>query len=218
MGYQTGFGNSRFMIRRLGYAYNPDPSARDASLFSYDLEQPPFVEAWGQGLVFLRNPACLYPVPDGFFPDALEQSLENGQIVNSTHVWHPFSSKTMVLFVRDLKEKVPEGLREARQFVIGAIPRGEFEDAIPHSRLAPEGLYEQSGWFADGSRSFFGMVALDKTDDDWGFIVFARDEYFVLRPKLTVTGLASRTAAVEQLQIAIAQLLDSPQRIFSDLK
>jgi hypothetical protein len=65
MAYQTGYGNSRFTIRRLGFAYIPDSSARDALLFSYDLEQPPFVESWGQGLVVLRNPGCKHPVPDG---------------------------------------------------------------------------------------------------------------------------------------------------------
>jgi hypothetical protein len=156
-------------------------------------------------------------VPDGYFPEALEQSVENGQIVNSTQVWHPFSSKTMVIFLRDLKEKIPEGIREARQFVVASIPRGEFEDAVPQATSVPIWLYEQSGWFADDSRSFFGIVARDKTDDDWGLIVFARDEHFVLRPKETITGLASRWEAVERLQIAIAQLLDAPQRIFPDL-
>jgi hypothetical protein len=33
IGYQTGFGNGRFMIQRKGLAYNPDPHARDPSLF-----------------------------------------------------------------------------------------------------------------------------------------------------------------------------------------
>jgi hypothetical protein len=129
IGYQTGFGNGRFMIQRKGLAYNPDPHARDPSLFSYDLEQPPFVESWGQGIVFLRNPACLHPLPDGFFPDALEQSMEDGLIVNSTHAWHPFGSKTLVISFGELKEQIRD-LREARQFVISAISRDAFDAAM----------------------------------------------------------------------------------------
>jgi hypothetical protein len=58
---------------------------------------------------------------------------------------------------------------------------------------------------------------MDKTDRDWGYIVFACDEYFVFRPHVFETSLPSRGAAVGRMQAAIASLLESAQRIFPEL-
>ncbi|MCK9375195.1 MAG: hypothetical protein M0P73_03480 [Syntrophobacterales bacterium] len=67
MGYQQGFGCDTIDMRREGFCFNPDPKAMDSTFFSYNLDESPFVETWGQGLVILHNPKCLHPLPRIFF-------------------------------------------------------------------------------------------------------------------------------------------------------
>jgi hypothetical protein len=218
MAYQTGYGNDEFSIRRFGFAYNPDPNARDPSFFAYDLDQPPFVEPWGQGLVVMHNPNCLIPVPDGFFKDAIQLRLKDGLVRNDTNIWYPMSSRTMTFHLGPTKRTVVESpFHEGRQFVIGAIPRERFLASVGPGSLGAAILYEESGWFADDSGAFYGVVALDKTDQDWGYIVFARDEYFRLRPHTIETSLLSRYSAVQAMRATMIGLLEKPQRLFPDL-
>jgi len=45
MGYQHGFGCTTTKMVRTGTCFNPDPDAKDPTLFSYDLDEPPLVES-----------------------------------------------------------------------------------------------------------------------------------------------------------------------------
>jgi hypothetical protein len=55
----------------------------DAVLFYYDMDDPPLVEPWGQGLVVVHNPKAKIPLPDGFFVDAKEHHLRDGDVTTS---------------------------------------------------------------------------------------------------------------------------------------
>ena len=75
-------------------------------------------------------------------------------------------------------------------------------------------LSEEHGWFSDASESFLGVVLHGAQDDDWGYVVLARDQYFLFRAIEAESGMQFRNTAREALQLKIAAFLSSPQRIF----
>jgi hypothetical protein len=182
------------------------------------MDQPPIVESWGQGLVLMHNPNCLVPVPDGFFVDAMQQRLRDGRVLNDTNLWHPMSSRTLVAHLGPTKQKVVDSpFHEGRQILITAIPQAAFHAAVTPAVPAARMFYIEDGWFADTTRSFYGLVAFDTTDQDWGFIVFARNEYFKLLPHVVETSLSTRYTAAQAMRAAIIGLLQKPQRLFPEL-
>lgn len=212
MGYQCGVGVDTIDIMRMGYCLNLDPDVRDPTFFSYNLDDSPLVEPWGQGLVVLHNPKCLYPLPLTFFPHAAQVVLEDGRPRMFTHGWHPFSSKTIILDLGEVKKKLAERLpRRVPRIGVGAITKAEFCEmcGFPEPPLAVE-----DGWFADESHAFLGVVLHDRIDNDWGLVVLARDQFFQFRAIELDSSLSSRDVAREKLQQLIAKLLATPQRVF----
>ena len=214
MGYQTGYGYDSVDMSRMGTCFNPDPNAMDPSFFAYNLDEPPFVESWGQGLVVLHNPTCLHPLPKDFFVDAVQGRIEDGAYRSDHHSWHPFASKTITKYMGDIKRKIPKVLRQRGRFLIGAITREAFIAACRFEISPSNPIAEESGWFSDETGSFLGVVTRDKIDDDWSCVVLARDQTFRFRAIKVDSSLPSRAEAVMKLQIGMAGLLSQPRRIF----
>lgn len=214
MGYQQGFGNETLRLKRFGLAFNPDPNAMDPTLFEYDLDHPPMVESWGQGLMVYHNPNCLRPIPREFFPDAAQMYVENGVIACDLPGWHPIVSKTLMLHVGEKAKELSGPLLTTATTAVLAITRDEFRALFGFIVDPDEIMAEQHGWFSDESRSFLGVLLHDKSDDDWNYVILARDQLFQFRAIDTKTCVASRTEARMLLQGQIAQLLSKPQRIF----
>ena len=214
MGFQHGFGCDEVEITRWGFFFMPDHEAMDPAFFSYNLSSPPLVETWGQGLVVMHNPNCLHPVPEGFFVDSV-QARKNGDHVVTEHLsWHPFSSKTQIFGLGETKKELEQVLSLRRPpFTVHPITRQAFERA---TAFASNGnpLVHEDGWFGDDSGSFLGVVIKDKSDNDWGYVVLARDPYFHFRAIDVASCMTSRAEARETLQLAIARLLCAPKRIF----
>jgi len=103
--------------------------------------------------------------------------------------------------------------REPR-LAIGAITRTEFQEACGLSVSESHPLCEEHGWFSDESDAFLGVITLDKTDKDWGFVILARDEDFQFRAIESEVSLPTRERALAGLQRKLIKLLSSPQRIF----
>ncbi len=215
MGFQYGIGNDTIIMIREGYCFNPHPDAMDPSFFSYDLDQPPLVEPWGQGLIVLHNPNCRHPVPKAFFVDAVDGYLEDGLFKTDLPGWHPMASKTAMIHLgkvkKELMEKVPW---RGASLAVGAITKEEFVDACGFTVTDSNPVVEENGWFSDDAHSFLGVVLRDKVDDDWGYVVLARDASFRFRAVDTEVSLATRDQARMDLQMKIAKLLSKPQRIY----
>jgi hypothetical protein len=212
MGYQTGYGCDVVNVRRFGRAYNPDPQAMDSTLFAYDLDDPPFVESWGQGLVVLHNPNALRPIPDTFFESAIQGHYEDGRYVPLYSEWHAFRSETVISYLGEGKKGIPRGLVGYGPQGVAAIPKEVFRDLCHSTILQPRSL--EDGWFADQSEAFLGLVTKDTNQGLWGFVVFARDEHFRFRPIHSESGHRLRLIACEAVQVQIMGLLLKPQRIF----
>lgn len=214
MGYQHGIGTDTGDIIRTGYCFNPDADAIDPTFFRYNLDEPPLVESWGQGLVVLHNPRCLHPVSHEFFGDAVQSHLEEGRLRFAHRAWHPFSSKTTTVHLGDLKKEMAKRLPRHPRIAVHAIKRDEFRAVTGFVTEPSHPIIEEQGWFGDESESFLGVVTRDKVDDDWGYVVLARDKEFTFRAIETEVSLKTRDEARMKLQLHIARLLSSAQRIF----
>lgn len=215
MGYQHGVGCDVIDITRSGFCFNPDPDAMDPTFFSYNLNEPPLVESWGQGLVVFHNPNCLHPVPKDFFVDTVQSYIEGGSLASDCPGWHPIASKTYILYLGEIKQKLADMLpRRMPRLAIGAITKLEFRAACSFAIPDPNPIGEEQGWFSDETDSFLGVIIRDKIDNDWGFVVLARDEIFRFRAIEFECSFATRDQARLELLTKIAGLLSSPQRIF----
>ena len=210
MGYQQGFGIEHFDVSREGYCHNQDPDAMDPTYFEYSLAEPPLVESWGQGLVVNHNPNALFPLPRGYFPEALEAYIEDGEYRAEYSYWHPFSSRTRVMHFADPKSRPP---RAPRVYVF-AITRSEFEEMCGFAVHDSNPPFTEEGWFIDETESFLGMVVQYKADQDWGYVILARDEHFQFCVIQTAASKLSRLIARRELQFAISNLVAGAQRIF----
>lgn len=213
MGFQQGIGNDVLHISRSGFCFNPEPTAMDATLFNYNLDEPPFVETWGQGLVVLHNPNCLHPVPKDFFIDAVQGYIEDGKYKADFPPWHPITSQTMILHLGEVKKKMAKIFPKMPQLFVSAISKEDFQEACGFI-VPPNPIGEEHGWYADFTGSFLGVVINDKIDSDWVYVILARDSYYQFRTIETECSLPSRDKARVKLQIKIGELLSKPQRIF----
>lgn len=97
MGYLAGYHRGNVKMVRTGTSYNPDPNSGTPLSFSYDLDDPPWEEEWGQGLVLIHNPTARHPLPKGYFPAAVDEYLLNGKVVGDVPRTHVYGSLTGIV-------------------------------------------------------------------------------------------------------------------------
>ena len=207
MGYQQDYGTQHFDVYRSGLSYNPDPDAKDPTYFSYSLAEPPVVESWGQGLVVNHNPNALFPLPKDFFPEAVQGYIENGEHKVDGSGWHPIMSRTHIV---DLGNTGSPPLKIPRVYVT-AISKSAFQDMCGIAFGDSNPILMEDGWFIDETEKFLGVVVRDKIDQDWGYIILARDEHFQFRAIESAHSKPTRDTARGDLQLAIAKLVCSGQ-------
>lgn len=214
MGYQHGFGSDEIEMIRSGLCYTPHPDAMDPTYFSYNLDDPPFVESWGQGLVVMHNPSCLHPLPRQYFVDAVQAYTEGGKLVTEHRSWHPYASTTVTVHFGGAKKEWAARFPKRKPLVtVSPITRDEFRQMCGNVGYGvPFG--QEHGWFADVTESFLGVIIHDVEDDDWAYVILARDPFFQFRAIEAESCIPCRDTARMALQLKIAELLSSPQRIF----
>ncbi len=217
MGYHHGFGCDVVDMSRSGFWFNPNPHAMDPTFMVYNMDEPPFVESWGQGLTVFHNPDCRHSLPRDFFVHAIQGYVDDGRFVADHCGWHPYMTKTQTIFLGPSKQKLSVlPWRRPQRIAVGALPKQDFDRYCPAVLPMSCDFAEQQGWFIDETESFIGVVCLDKSDNDWTWVVLARDENFIFRPIEVNSCLQSRDQARVEVQLKIAQLFSSPQRIFPD--
>lgn len=211
MGYQQGFGTDHYDISRFGFAYNPDPNAKDPTYFSYSLTEPPVVESWGQGLVVNHNPNALFPLSREFFPEAVQGYIEDGQYKADLPEWHPIMSKTIIGHFANPKDRPPRIPR----VTVFAISKDMFDHIRGFRNDKSNPVFVEDGWFVDETESFLGVVIWDKPDQDWGYVILARDEFFQFRAiKTPAASRPDRDMTRRELQFEMGKLASENQRIF----
>ncbi len=216
MGLQHGFGADSVMIARQGQCYTPLEDARDPSVFYYNLECPPLVESWGQGLVVMHNPNCLRPIPRSYFPNAVQAFIKNGSIVvdfDETNPWHPYVSKTIIVPVGSEVKEMVKTFPPGHAVAVMAIDKAHFDHFVPGKCLVDDA--EEQGWYSDDTSSFFGTVIHFARESSWSGYIFARNKQFQFKPIQQKDDFKSREEARYFVQMQISGLLvHSPQRIF----
>ena len=210
MGYQAGVGNDVLHVLRAGVAYDPEPSAMIPALFSYNLDSPPRVEPWGEGLVVVHNPNAKHPIPDRFFPFATDTRLVHGEILSGYQWWHPFSTKTLTSL--DLEKAHHSARPWLAPINVGSITKKEFHAAADVPELPGE-----SAWLCDDTESFLAAVVSNAENRTWAYAVFGRDTSFVFHMIKRRAGFASLSEAGRTAQHEIVELLRRPQRLFEPL-
>jgi len=174
MAYQHGRDNDRLIMIRQGYAYDPNPDSQDACYFTYNLDCPPLVESWGNGLVVLHNPKCAHPIPQGYFVDAIDHYIDGNRMASEVRQWHPLSTHTFVTDLGKTKEHLFKIPFRTPSLVVMSIPKLEFQ-ALVGINHDTNPVIEENGWYSDESNSFLSVIFRDKVDNDWGTAILARD-------------------------------------------
>lgn len=100
MGYQAGYAREGIKMIRGGNCYRHDPNAARPDRFAYDLDNPPRIETWGEGLTVFHNPCAKHPLPLMYFKDACQGYIEDGTYYAEVPEFHPFNSITNILQLR----------------------------------------------------------------------------------------------------------------------
>lgn len=217
MGFQHGFGNDRVAVYRRGECYTPFENAKDPTHFAYNLDYPPFVEPWGQGLTVMHNPNALHPIPHDFFCYAMQAYLHGEDVAvayDAFTPWHPFVSRTVTMNIgteaKELLAKYPPAVSVG----VTPIEKEEFKRFVTCKCDIPDS--EEQGWFSDSTSSFYGTILCLNGENVWLVFLFARDEKFEFDCIYESEKFVSRTKARVHLQEQIhAHLVRSPKRIFS---
>ncbi len=105
MGWYNDYYNSLQIIGRKGFAADNNKYATLPRELGYTLDSAPFHEQWGNDLVILHNPNAKKPIPKGYFENALDIWIEDGQFQSKLpkHTVHFFNSTTQVFAYQLLK-------------------------------------------------------------------------------------------------------------------
>lgn len=209
MGYQAGYHRGNVEIIRRGTCYDSDPDATQPLLFSYDLSDPPMIESWGNGLTVFHNPRAQFPIPKGYFIDSAEASIEDGKMKTDVPYFHPYMSQTLSVFHR----REPFDSPEAEEFPVKSILKSDFYALNPARHPGIDILAIEKEWFADKDKIILGCLLLDRTDDDWVYVILGRDERGTYR-WIDGGNYEERDRSREDLVVAMQKILDSGQKVF----
>jgi len=209
MGYQAGYHRGNIEIIRRGTCYDRNPDATKPLQFGYDLSDPPIVESWGNGLIIFHNPRALIPVPKGYFIDAAETYMEDKDMKTDVPYFHPYMSQTLSVY----RKRDPFDSSEAGKFPVKSILKSDFYSLNPARHPAIDMLAIEKEWFADKYRIILGCLLLDRTDDDWVYVILGKDEKGTYR---WIDGGSNEVCdkAREDLVVAMLKILDSGQKVF----
>ena len=97
---------------------------------------------------------------------------------------------------------------------VAAITKSDFEGVCGFAVHDSNPLLTEEGWVMDETESCLGVVVQDKADQDWGYVILARDEHFQFRAIETASSKSSRLIARRELQFVVSNLVAGSQRIF----
>lgn len=210
MGYQAGLHRGNIKMIRVGACYNWDSDASTPKKFAYDLDDPPWPEPWGQGLLVIHNPQALHPLPPYFFRDAAIQFLRDGQIITESPDFLPFASTTQILLISDDERKSSL----AKNPVVRSLLRSEFEALDPFRAPIAALMAQELEWFADSRGNVLGVLIRDKVDNDFLWVMLGRDEKARFRCVNVGKTFASREDARMNLIECIAGVHATGQTTF----
>lgn len=101
MGKLAGFGLPTQKIYRMGVQHDHHPNAVLPKRFMHLVQPGSVTETWSEGLSMFHNPSASHPVDPEMFPGIAHHFLVGGQVRSILPEFHPYSSFTWNVLVRD---------------------------------------------------------------------------------------------------------------------
>jgi hypothetical protein len=210
MGYQSGYHRGNIQMVRQGTCYKDDPNSVVPLSFQYDLDNPPIIETWEQGLVVMHNPNALFPLPRYFIECSAVHYIENNVIKTECLPFHPFGSTTLNALLEDVHQAVTTDLSPS--FV--NLLKCEFDKFEFIRKPGPYSVTEEKEWYADNNRDILGYVFRDRIDDDYGYIVLGKDENGLFGTIDVEVDICDRNDARTGLFAAMEKFVKSKKKVF----
>jgi hypothetical protein len=209
MGFLAGAHRGNLTMMRSGVSYNHDPNSTTPDPFTHVYSDPTVTEDWGEGAVVIHNPSASAPLPRGYFPGAAEVVWNGTDIVHFVPDFFPFASRTVNAVSDDeLCTAVSDELP------VGTILQMEFDSIVPPRPSAGLLMVPEMAWYSNRDRTIVGTITLDRTDQDYGWVVLAADGNGVFRALDLRHSLPEMPAAQRQLIAEITRLTESGQTVF----
>jgi len=107
MGWLAGVGSRSIGMICTGFCHNHDPNAALPVPFTFRVDDPRYTESWVQGTDVYHNPMAREPLDESFLPGAAHHRFENGIIRSRIPDFHPYSSTTIILQPRRIRDVTP---------------------------------------------------------------------------------------------------------------
>jgi hypothetical protein len=207
MGHQAGYHRGNISMIRRGICYNPEQNSAVPLTFVYDLDDPPGEESWGQGLVVFHNPKARHPLPRYYFVNAVVHYFEDGVLKTEVAGFAPFASMTFIL-LRDDPALDPNGKASES---IQSLLKAEFDALGLFRHPNTDMTSEEKEWFASLDRRVVGAVVRDRIDNDWLYVLWARDAEGNFQADDLQINIDTRETARHRLLEAMENWLKKPK-------
>ena len=97
---------------------------------------------------------------------------------------------------------------------IDRISRHEFDGYKPTRYAISESTLEETDWYSDANGNIIGSVFRDRTDNDWGYVIFGLDERAHFRGIALESCVATEGGARNSLLAAMKTIEASGQTEF----
>ena len=97
---------------------------------------------------------------------------------------------------------------------IKAISRRDFDRFEPLRHPEAEVRFEETEWFADEEGVVIGVLARDRSDDDWAYAVLGRDERGTFRAFENEVSIMQRDDARDLLIRTMERVVFTGAKIF----
>src|SRR5262249_8104637 len=154
--------------------------------------------------VVFHNPRALHPLPRHFFVEAVDYYFAAGTLRAAAEAgFHPFKSMTHMFVHEDLALNPSIEVGQS----IHSILKSEFEALGIYRDAEAELVSEEKEWFASIDRSVVGTAIRDRVDNDWVYVLLARNSEGRFEMNNVQINIATRKIARQQLLEAMENRL-----------
>jgi hypothetical protein len=97
---------------------------------------------------------------------------------------------------------------------IKTLSKAQFDAFNPARGPMIGAIATEKAWFADDAGNVIGTVLLDRTDNDWNYVILGRDERGAFRWIQGDSSFETRDRAEQKLIEAMAKIEESGETVF----
>ena len=97
---------------------------------------------------------------------------------------------------------------------IKSLTQSQFDAFNPQRAPGVEAIATEKSWFADDAGNVIGTILLDRSDNDWNYVILGRDESGAFRWIEGDSSFQTQELAQEKLIAAMTKLESSGEPVF----